>query len=183
MDDSQSRELENTEIELESLKENQDKSWGGPRAGAGRPQHSKNRETKEREEALRGFKARVTKSADRLFNAQMNLAEGITMLFRIEKDEKGNNKKPEIVTDEETITRFIDECGGYEGVMDGDTYYFLTTKVPDNRAIDSMLDRTFGKAKEKVDITSGDRPLQQPVIISTVAPRNATPETEAAAGN
>lgn len=182
MEDSQSQELDDKPQALDSSKENQNKKWGGTRSGAGRPLHSQNEETKEREESLRGFKARVTRGTDRLFNAQMSLAEGVTLLFKIEKDEKGNNKKPELVTDEETVGRFIDECGGYEGTMDGGTYYFITTKVPDNRAIDSMLDRTYGKTKDRIDLTSGDKPIQQPIIISQIAPRNATAETEATNG-
>lgn len=145
--------------ELENLKDNS-KSWGGAREGAGRPKGSMNEESKRRAEIKRALQERISKHADRLFAAQMSIAEGVTMLFKVEKDEKGNNKKPELVTDQNTIQRFIDECGGYDGQMDGDTYYFLTTKVPDNKAIDSMLDRAFGKADSKLDLTSGGDPIQ-----------------------
>ena len=34
------------------------------------------------------------------------------------------------------------------------TYYFITTKEPDNRAIDSILNRVFGKATDHIDVTS-----------------------------
>jgi hypothetical protein len=38
--------------------------------------------------------------------------------------------------------------------MNGDTYYFLTTKVPDSRTISDMLDRAMGKAPQEIDITT-----------------------------
>ncbi len=38
-------------------------------------------------------------------------------------------------------------------------FYFITTKEPNNFAIDSMLDRTFGKSTNNVDITSGGKEL------------------------
>ena len=36
---------------------------------------------------------------------------------------------------------------------DEDDYYFITTERPDNRALDSLFNRTFGKAKETIDMT------------------------------
>lgn len=136
--------------------------WGGAREGAGRPKGSMNASSKERMKIKQALQERIAQHVDRLFNAQMTLAEGATMLFRVEKTEDGVAKKPELITDEDTIKRFIEECGGYDGVMDGTDYYFLTTKLPDNKAIDSMLDRAFGKAEAKLDITSEGESIVQP---------------------
>ncbi len=43
-----------------------------------------------------------------------------------------------------------------------DDYYFVTNIPPDNKAIDSMLDRTFGKATQPVEVSdiSEDRAVQ-----------------------
>lgn len=164
--------------ELDSLKDNSS-SWGGSREGAGRPKGSMNESSKQRMEVKQKLQERITAHVDRLFAAQMSIAEGTSMLFRIEKDEKGNKKKPELVTDEYTIQRFIDECGGYEGTMDDDTYYFITTKIPDNKAIDSMLDRAFGKADSKLDMTTNGKDLPTPIlggITKNVSSDNSDPE-------
>jgi hypothetical protein len=110
----------------------------------------------------------VAKNADQLFNAQMSLATGAALLFRVDKDEKGKDLPAVQVTDSEEIKAYID------GEVDQDGYYFITTKLPDNKAIDSLLDRTFGKAESKLDLTSqGERLQSAPVIISPVAPRDA----------
>ena len=38
-----------------------------------------------------------------------------------------------------------------DGDYDNDqTYYYITTVTPDNRALDSLLDRTFGKATQTI---------------------------------
>lgn len=140
---------------------------GGARPGAGRPKGSMNEDTKERMAAKKRFIQRVNKNADRLFNAQLALAKGTTILFRIDTDDKGRKQKPVIVKDEEEIMAYLD--GELED--DNESYYYLATERPDNRAIDSMLSRSFGKPEERVDITSGDEPIQ-PVIIYDLTKQN-----------
>lgn len=106
---------------------------GGKQPGAGRPPGALNKTTLEAMEVKRQYLDKVRAKADRLFNAQMNLAEGVTMLFKIRTGKDGKKGKPQLVTSEAEISRFIDECGGYEGTVDGSDYYFLTTKAPDSR--------------------------------------------------
>lgn len=130
------------------------KKKGGAQPGAGRKKGSLNKSTLDAMAVKRRYQEKIRKQADRLFNAQMNLAEGVTMLFRVKKDKKGNNLKPELVTSQSEISQFIEECGGYDGKMNGDTYYFLTTKVPDSRTITDMLDRALGKPDATLDVTS-----------------------------
>ena len=75
------------------------------------------------------------------------------MLYKIEKDDDGNHKKPILITSQEEIERYL--AGDYD---ESEEYYYITTEKPDNKAIDSLLDRTFGKAQQSVDLTSdGDR--------------------------
>lgn len=125
------------------------------RKNNGRIKGSMNKATAESKVAKKRFIERVNKSADKLFNAQLSIATGTQMLFMIKTDSKGNRRKPEIVTDVETISRFLDENEGVDGTLDDDTeYYFMTTARPDNTAIDSLINRSFGKANESVDVTT-----------------------------
>lgn len=140
------------------------KRKGGPQPGSGRPKGRLNQSTLDAMKVKKEYEDKIRAQADRLFNAQMNLAEGVTMLFRIEKDSKGNNKKPELVTSESEISQFIEECGGYDGQMNGDTYYFLTTKVPDSRTISDMLDRAMGKPAASLDVTSNGETLKTALV-------------------
>ncbi len=149
----------------EKLKENQPKKNGGARPGAGRPKHSKNPKTIEREEALRQFKERVAQNTDRLFNAQLNLAVGEQVLMVKYTTGEGKNKKTihEQVTDVETIKEFLDYGDGSPTTLgDEENWYYLTTRSANNQAIDSLLNRSFGKADEKIDITSKGESIKTP---------------------
>jgi hypothetical protein len=120
----------------------------------GRPKGSLNKTTLEKKKVEEAFTQRVLNAADRLFNAQLALAEGTTHVFKIVETGEGKQKKREhvLVTDPEEIKAFLDEYDGGSGEMNGE-YYYLTTKAPDNRAIDSLLDRAFGKAINKTEIS------------------------------
>lgn len=150
-----------------------DSSWGGARPGAGRPPGSENQATKDKKAVEQAFSQRVMTHVDDLFNAQLNIAKGESYLYRIdeEKDDKGRVIKREhvIVTDPDEIRAVLDEVEG-TGVMD-EKYYYITTQKPDNRAIDSLLDRVFGKAKQKIGLEGEDG---QPVVvgITYIVPKN-----------
>lgn len=148
--------------ENETLKENSSdvKSWGGARPNAGRPKGSENEETRKKRVVEEEFKQRVLRSANKLISSQMNLAQGVQMLYVIEKTEKGANKKPRLITDQETIESYL--AGELDG--DPDEYYFITTERPDNKALDSLFDRVFGKSVNNVDITSQGKELPQPLL-------------------
>lgn len=133
---------------------------GGKRPGAGRKPGTKEKSTLEKEAVLKAFRDRVMRNADILFDSQMTLAKGQTFLYKIEKElqtgPKGGKKyvssKPKLVTDQYEIERYLDGLivgGDMDDENDPNaTYYYLTTKEPDNKAIDSMLDRTFGRATQ-----------------------------------
>lgn len=130
-------------------------TWGGARPNAGRHLGSENEETRKKRIVEKEIKQRVLRSADKLINAQMSLAQGVQMLYVIEKTEKGANKKPRLIKDQTIIEKFL------AGELDNepDEYYFITTEKPDNRALDSLLDRIFGKAVSNLDITSDGKSL------------------------
>lgn len=119
---------------------------GGKQPGAGRPKGSKNPETIEKERVLRALREKVMKSADVLYRAQMTLALGQTYLYKV----SARDKKAILITDAETIEHFLQTKGEEDSLFEEGAYYFLTTKEPDNKAIDSLLDRTFGKATQPI---------------------------------
>lgn len=123
---------------------------GGKRPGAGRKPGSKTKATLEKLKVAEAFNQRVMVKADALFNAQLSLAVGSQKVFRIDETGEGSKTKREhvLVTDPDEIKALLDEHDGSAGVVDGVFYYF-TTVTPDNKAIDSMLNRTLGKAMEK----------------------------------
>lgn len=125
---------------------------GGAREGAGRKKGGKNKLTLEKEKVLEKYQKRLMGAIDKLYNAQFSIAIGSTYLFR--KETKVNKKGKEydvteLVTDPEEIKAYLD--GEFKD--ERDLYYFITTKDPDNRAIDSMMDRTFGKATQTTELT------------------------------
>jgi len=151
---------QNMDEQLEDLKEESNSSvlnekptgivkntWGGKREGAGREFGSKNRATKERKIVEEEFKQRILKNAHGLFNSQLNIASGCSFLFRVDVTGEGSRRKEKhvLVTDPEEIRVFLD----------GDTteeYYYITTKSPDNKAIDSLIDRVFGRATQGIEV-------------------------------
>ncbi len=99
------------------------------------------------------------------FNAQALLAKGVTYCFRIDIGARGGRSDPVLVTDVDEMHEAIaaiDEGGGrgeiYEDSGGPDEelitrrYYFLSTKAPDNKALDSILDRSLGKAVGLVEL-------------------------------
>lgn len=116
--------------------------------------------TLEKMAVINAFKDKVMQSADVLFRSQLHLAVGLSYLYKIEKDvvtgPKGGKtyvkRRPELVTSQMEIENYLmGLCE--EGDPDDEndpaaTYYFITTRPPDNKAIDSMLDRTFDKASQ-----------------------------------
>jgi hypothetical protein len=101
------------------------------------------------EELEKDFKRRIGYSGHKLLNAQLSMALGTQTLYKAVNgiDEKGKpTRKHVLVTDTAEIAQFLDDPTMFEG----DDYYYITTKQPDNNAINSVLDRLFGKASTKI---------------------------------
>lgn len=138
------------------------KTRGGARKGAGRKKGGKNKSTLLRERAEAEYRSRVVALTDKLMDRQLQLAQGCSYLYRIDKDEKGKQKKPELVTDPEEIRSFLaDE-------VSESSYYYITTEKPDLKSIQDMFDRTYGKAQSSVDLTSLGEKLDTNVTVSFV---------------
>jgi len=131
-------------IKAEKLKKPRNPNNGGKRPGAGRKPGGHNASTLQKLTVLEAFNQRTMQKADELFNLQYSVAKGSTYMYRIDeyKDKKGRPRKKHIlVTDPDEIKQALDE-----GLVDGENYYYITTKDPDTIAIDSLLNRAFGKA-------------------------------------
>lgn len=143
--------------EIESLKNISKPRHGGARVGAGHPKGKKTQKVLDREAASKVYKERVAKHADDLFHAQLDLAIGEKFLFVKTVTGTGKERKTtiEVVTDTEVIKQFLDDPIDLQTSTE---YYFMTTKSANNQALEGMLNRSFGKAQERLDITTdGDK--------------------------
>lgn len=144
------------------------KKKGGARPGSGRPKGSKDAATITREAAAKVFKDRVAKSVDKLFNSQLDLATGEKYLMVIHTNGRGSRIKREttIVTDVELIKQYLD---GELADTESD-YYFMTTKPANNQALEGMLNRSFGKASETLDVTSNGETMSNIIMMPPKQP-------------
>ena len=130
-------------------------SKGGARPGAGIKKGTKFKRTLEKEAVARAFRERVFAHADHLFHAQLSRAVGSVMVFRVDEitDRSGKSKEVHtLVTEPDEIKLVLDSNGGQAGKV-GANYYFVTAVAPDNKAIDSLLDRALGRAVQSIEIT------------------------------
>src|SRR3954467_1612736 len=99
-------------LEDDSIENSKDKSkWGGARPGAGRPSGTMNESTKQRIAIKNAFQDRVAQNADRLFNAQFNLAVGEQYLMHKYTIGTGAKQRTvvDVVDDPEIMKQFIND--------------------------------------------------------------------------
>lgn len=128
----------------------------------GRPKGAVSDEKKAQQEAFKELKMSVLRMQKSLLNAQAGVAKGLTFLYVITTNSKGVRSKPELVTSQATIEEYLaDELEDSEN-----EYYFMSTKEPDTKAIDSLLDRVHGRARQNIGLDGGDD--DKPIAIQTV---------------
>lgn len=138
---------------------------GGKRPNAGKPKGVKHPKTLERQAMIRETQQRVYKSIDNLLNAQFANALGSLMVFRLDttEDPKGNTKTVHtLLTDPAQIKEVLDGTEGNGGRV-GEDFYIITTVQPDNRAIDSLLDRGLGKPAQSVELQTNNTYFERDV--------------------
>lgn len=167
------------EADIETLKENSNDTKvdgrGGAREGAGRPKGGENEETARRRLAERAYKERVVAHIHDLFNSQLALSKGLSYLYRIDEteDDKGKKIRKHVLVESPTeINDVLDELDGSSSGTCEDNYYYITTKAPDNRAIDSMMDRVFGKAKQSTVLEDPEGNAITFVVAEVIARKN-----------
>lgn len=146
---------------------------GGKRPGAGRKPGSLNQKTIIEQMEADELRERVKKVSSMLITNQIGLAAGQTFLYKIRKVVEKNDEgkvtkitklKPELVVDQREIEEYL---GGLveNGNLDDEkaTFYFLTTKEPDSHAINTLLDRAYGRAPQesKIDLTTKGESLNK----------------------
>jgi len=127
----------------------------------GRPKGTKNPETLMREEVLKNFRQKTMEVSDHLFSSQLALARGRSFLYKIEKYYKGAGKErrlvkkpPKLVTDQWEIEAYLGMLVEEGELNDPQaTYYFIVTREPNIKAIDSLLDRAFGKPVQSINFS------------------------------
>lgn len=164
-------------METETLKNNSNvkKQNGGAREGAGRPKGSENEDTKKRRIAEREYKERVVAHIHDLFNSQLALSKGLSYMFRIDETEDSKGKKIRehvLVESPDEMKDVLDDLDGSTSGVSGDNYYYITTKAPDNKAIDSMLDRVFGRPKQSTVLEDPDGNALTFVVAEVIAKKN-----------
>jgi hypothetical protein len=143
---------------------------GGKRPNAGRKKGGKNKKTLEQRAVQEAFNLRVMNAADALFHAQLSLAVGSVKVFRVDEEEIGEGKTKKVhtlVLDDDEIKQVLDETEGAGGTV-GDEFYFVQTVPPDNRAIDSLLNRALGKPRESHDLTTNGKDLNTSFTINVI---------------
>lgn len=121
----------------------------------GRPLGRKNDATIEKEAARKAYQQLILQRLRPLFESQMTLARGVSYMFRIE-EKKNGAREHVVVTDPDEIGDILSQMDeGSPGVFN-DQYYYITTKAPENRAIDSMLDRALDKARQALELGGKD---------------------------
>lgn len=120
---------------------------------------------------------RIMRIADRLLDRQLSVAVGQSFLYRMDKywiatsknSGRWGAKPPVIVDDPDEIRRYLE--GEFDGASDTDgsaSYYFITTKEPNTRAIENMLDRALGGAPRAIELSNPDGSLKNVTIIKYV---------------
>lgn len=152
---------------------------GGARAGAGRPKGSIAKSTRTALEIKTHFINRVHANVDTLFNAQLALAKGESFLFAKSTSGEGKDRKVtvSVVDDEDTISSYLEDDGYTLNSDADDVYYYISTKAANNQAIDSLLNRAFGKAPEKIEIEGGFFKVDK-LLIQIVNPEHIMTENE-----
>jgi len=95
--------------------------------------------------AKKVWRERIMCDLERIYKAQLSLALGYTVLLKKPLDENGNAVgKAVAVTDPDEILAY------YNGEADEEfNYYEIVTAPPNNSAIDSMMNRAFGRPREE----------------------------------
>jgi len=122
------------------------KKKGGYMPGGGRPKGSKSKTTIEREQILEQIKATIAGRATKIVESQTVAAFGTHRVLRLTRDLEGKITNSSIVFETSEIDRLI-SAGEY-----GRDYIFASGADPDWRAGESLLNRTFGKPKDTLEL-------------------------------
>jgi hypothetical protein len=115
---------------------------GGRRPGAGKPKGYKHQTTLEKQRVLAACRQLVLQKAERMFGAQIEHACGVRSLVLQRED--GTYAR---ATDQKQVDGWI-AAGGTLGE--------LFIHAPNTQAFTALMDRTFGKPTENLEISGPD---------------------------
>ncbi len=127
---------------------------GGKRPNAGRKRGSLGKKTLEQKAVAEAFNQLILQNANKLFTAQAQIALGSMVVIRVDEEDDGNGKIKRIhtrVSDPDEIIALLNKHDGLPGEVEG-SYYFFTDVSPDNKALDSLLNRGLGKPTDKLEL-------------------------------
>lgn len=127
---------------------------GGARKGAGKPKGHKSAKTLEKEESRKFMQNYILGILEPILRAQASVARGVQYVYAITTtvDGKGNSHRESTqLTSPGDIQHALNVLNDIED-PDENEYYYITSEKPDLRAIDSMIDRVFGKASQHVEL-------------------------------
>lgn len=133
--------------------EKKPKKKGGKRPGAGMPKGKVTQKVLEREASRKAFQQLVLENLRPLFHKQLWLSMGQTYIYRKEKHGTGASMRIEhvLLENPHEIADALDTIANMDEQDENEGFVYIVTKPPENRAIDSMLDRSIGKASDKVE--------------------------------
>lgn len=126
---------------------------GGARPGTGRPKGALATATREKRQTLKRIRERIYRKADDLVNVTIKKAMGEQYLYCAEtfydKKTKRSRREITLVTDPKLILAYLNEELNETGDKE---YYYITTTKPNLAAINSLMDRGFGRPKQVTEI-------------------------------
>lgn len=118
---------------------------GGARTGAGAKKGSKQKPSifkQDREACLDRARKRILPRLDRIFDRHADNAEGVS--YMLLRDDDGS------------YVRATDEKQFDAAIAAGKETFRIYTKEPSASSFKELMDRTFGKAPERVEVTGKD---------------------------
>jgi hypothetical protein len=163
----------NYEARVKQLLSIRAKGQLSPRLG----KRGKSKETLTKEAAWLQASQDIVNRTRKLTAVQSMLGLGTIQVFRIDGHYELFGKSRKLIKDKPRLIDNIDEIVNvlnyeYAQGLDPSTpddptapkFYFVETKEANNSAIDSQLNRIYGKAKESIDMTSNGQSIT-PVIV------------------
>src|SRR5215471_350804 len=133
---------------------------GGRRSGAGRPKGAKDPHTLEKQEQERQLRARIAEDVDEYYAALKLAATGVTHMMA--KDRDGTWKE---ITDPAVMARCLNS---------GESFYRLSARNPDVRALIHLFDRLCGSVNQQAQLeVNGGLTLEELIVGSRGREREA----------
>lgn len=114
----------------------------------GRKKGQLNKGTLDKMKVKKNLDQRFMRATDKIANAQIALASGLSFLYKVHTNEKGIRGRPELITEQSVIENYL--AGDLKDEQQD--FYYITTKEPNNSAIDSIMNRVHGKPTESLDV-------------------------------